>query len=83
MSYKCHLKEILCIVRLWDEVVDELGKESCKYFLLKKFTSAEYISGNGEKATSLWHYNISKTSSETVVKSRKRFFPAQLVSYSL
>lgn len=23
------LKEILCIIRLWDEVVDELGKESC------------------------------------------------------
>ena len=80
MSYQCHLKEILCIVRLWDEVVDELGKESCKYLFVEKVRlSAEYISGNCKKATSLWHYNISKTSSETIVKSRKRFFPAQLV----
>ena len=79
MIYQCHLKEILSIVRLWDEVVDELGKESCKYFLLKKFTSAEYISGSGKKATSLWHYNFRRQSSETIVKSRKRFFHAQLV----
>ena len=56
MIYQCYLKEILCIIRLWDEVIDELGKESCKYFLLKKFTSAEYISGNGIMPLS--HYGI-------------------------
>ena len=50
-----------------------------KYLLLKKFTSAEYISGNDKKQR---HYGITtfrRQSSETIVKSRKRFFPAQLV----
>ena len=76
MIYQCHLKEILCIIRLWDEVVDELGKEPCKYRLLKKFTSVDYdCGGNGKKGMSLWHYNISKTKLRNCCQVTQTFLP--------
>ena len=73
---QCHLKEILCIIRLWDEVVDELGKEPCKYRLLRKFTSVTYDrGGNGKKGILLWHYNISNTKLRNCCQVTQTFLP--------
>ena len=82
---QCHLKEILCIIRLWDEVVDELGKEPWKNIFCWK-SLHQLIMTVVEMAKKECHYGITtfrRQSSETIVKSRKRFFSAQVVWGSL